>query len=212
MAVEIPPTLSDAIYRKLVLELLNAGGGGTAGVPSSAVTSVQGVSGGFPIVSVGVTAKVTSTFSRPAGTTAYTSGDLVANSTTAGSVTPMSFAIARVAAGTGMIRRCRLRKTGTSITNASFRLHLYTTSPTVTNGDNGVWRSTQSATYMGGMDVTVNRAFSDGAGGNGTPVDGSEINFALPSGQTIYGLLEARGAYTPASAESFTLELEVLQN
>ena len=210
--MDIPPILSDATFRKLVLELLNAGGGGTAGVPSSAVTSVQGVSGGFPVVSVGVTAKVSSTFTRPADTTAYASGDLVANSTTAGSVTPMSFAIARVAAGTGMIRRCRLSKTGTSITNASFRLHLYTVSPTVTNGDNGVWLSTQSATYMGSLDMSSAKAFSDGAGTTGTPSDGSEINFALPSGQTVYGLLEARGAYTPASAESFTVELEVLQN
>jgi len=166
----------------------------------------------LPVVTVGVTAKVSATFTRPADTTAYASGDLAANSVTAGSVVPMSFAIARVAAGTGMIRRVRIRKSGTSITNSSFRLHLYTTSPTVTNGDNGAWLSTQSATYMGGMDVNVNRAFSDGAGGNGTPIDGSEINFALPSGQTIYGLLEVRGAYTPASEEVFVIELEVLQN
>ena len=34
---------------------------------------------------------VTATLTRPADTTAYASGDLVANSTTAGSVTPLTF-------------------------------------------------------------------------------------------------------------------------
>jgi hypothetical protein len=160
----------------------------------------------------GGTALVSATLTRPADTNVYASGDLVANSTTAGSVTPMQFSVARVAGGSGMIRRVRLRKSGTSITNASFRLHLYSASPTVTNGDNGVWLSDQAATYLGGLDVTLDRAFSDGAAGNGLPISGSEINFDLAAGLVVYGLLEARGAYTPISAEVFIASLEVLQN
>lgn len=160
----------------------------------------------------GRTVKAAATFNRPADTTAYASGDLVANSTTAGSVTVMSLTVARVAAGSGMIRRARVRKTGTSITNAAFRLHLYNASPTVSNGDNGAFLTTLAASYMGKLDVTMDQAFTDGASGNGVPSVGSEINFALTSGQVIYGLLEARGAYTPASGETFTVELEVLQN
>jgi hypothetical protein len=111
-----------------------------------------------------------------------------------------------------MIRRVRLRKSGTSITNASFRLHLYSASPTVTNGDNGVWLSDQAANYLGGLDVTLDRAFSDGAAGNGLPISGSEINFDLAAGLVVYGLLEARASYSPASAEVFIASLEVLQN
>lgn len=160
-----------------------------------------------------LSALVTATFTRPADTNAYASGDLVANSTTAGSVTPMTLAIGRGdsnAAATGMIRRLRLRKSGTSITNASFRVHLYRTSSiTCANGDNGAFSTNQAANYVGRFDVTMDQAFTDGASGNGIPAVGSEVNFASA---TYYALIEARGAYTPASGETFTVELEVVQN
>lgn len=160
----------------------------------------------------GRTALASANFTRPADTTAYASGDLVANSTTAGSVTVMTFTIGRGSSGaaaSGMIRRARLRKTGTSTTNASFRLHLYRSAPTPSNGDNGAWLTNNAADYVGAIDITADKAFTDGAIGNGTPNTGSEINFTH---QTYYGLLEARAAYTPASAEVFTIELEVIQN
>lgn len=147
---------------------------------------------------------------RPADITAYVSGDLLANSTTAGSVVPLSWSVGRVAAGSLMVRRVRLRKTSTSITAAKFRLHLYASSPTVTNGDNGAWLSTQSG-YLGFVDVTMDRAFSDGAAGEGAPTIGSEVGVKLAAGQTVYGLIEVRDAYTPASGETVTAELEVLQ-
>ncbi len=160
----------------------------------------------------GNTIKASSSFVRPADTTTYASGDLVANSTTAGSVVPMEFTIARTAAGSGMIRRARVRKTGTGITGASFRLHLYLSAPAASNGDNGAWLTDKAADYVGALDVTVDRAFTDGSAGNGLPVSGSEINFDLPSGLKIYGLLEARGAYAPTSGETVTCDLEVIQN
>lgn len=160
----------------------------------------------------GLGALVTATFNRPADTTAYASGDLVANSTTAGSVTALTLALGREATGYGassMVRRLRLRKSGTSTTNASFRVHLYRTSPTPSNGDNGAFLTNQAANYIGAVDVTMNQAFTDGASGNGVPNVGSEINVAV---QTIYALIEARAAYTPVSGETFTLEAEVLRN
>ena len=55
----------------------------------------------------------TASFTRPADTTAYASGDLVANSTTAGSVIPMTFVIRPENRGS-MIRRARIKKSGTS--------------------------------------------------------------------------------------------------
>ncbi len=154
------------------------------------------------------------TFTRPADVTAYASGDLVANNTVAGSVVALVFSTAaRIGAGNGAVRRARIRKSGTGVANAAFRLHLYTTAaPTVTNGDNGAWLSTGSASYLGSIDITVDKAFSDGAAGQGAPAAGAEINFALASGQTLWGLLEARGAYTPANAETFSVSLEVDQN
>lgn len=160
----------------------------------------------------GASTSVAVTFTRPADTTAYASGDLVANSTTAGSVTPMSFTVARTNDASFSVRRARITTSSTSVTNASFRLHLYQSSPTAANGDNSAWSTTTSG-YLGAIDVTVDKAFSDGAGGTGVPLAGGEMTGLPTSGaRTIFGLLEARAAYTPTSAGTFTVTLEVLQN
>jgi hypothetical protein len=150
-----------------------------------------------------------STLTRPADTTAYAFGDLVANSTTAGSVTPGTIAAARGNDLPGTALRMRLQKSGATITNAIFRVHLYNSSPTVTNGDNGAWVSTQSG-YIGSFDVTIDKAFSSGSIGIGVPTIGSTLAFVPASGATtLYYLIEARAAYTPASGETFTPTLEV---
>lgn len=155
------------------------------------------------------------TTTRPNDTTAYASGDLVANSVTAGSVVPLAFTVTRIAAGSAMIRRVRFKKSGTTITNASFRVHFYKTSPTPSNGDNGVWLTTES-TYLGSVDCDLTSAaakvFTDAAKVIAVPTIGSEIIFSLSSGQLIYGLIEARAAYTPIANEVFTVVLELAQN
>jgi hypothetical protein len=150
-------------------------------------------------------------FTRPADTTAYASGDLVANSTTAGSVVPLNFP--NVSNGPGrtvQVRRVRVNKTGTGVSNASFRLHLFNILPTVGGGDNAaISISTGAAKYLGQVDVTVGQAFGDGAAGQAT----TEINCHPVGGSSnLYGLLEARGAYTPANAEVFTVAIEVVQD
>lgn len=164
-----------------------------------------------PLVSVsGAAALATATFTRPADTTPYASGDLVANSTTAGSVTPLQLTAARMPGGSFLVNRLRLRKSGSGTTNATFRAHLFSAAPTVANGDNGALSMTGSASYIGraDLDLTQSSPFSDGAAGQ------ADTNFlvSLASGQVIWALIEARGAYTPVSAETFTLAAEVAQN
>jgi hypothetical protein len=149
------------------------------------------------------------TFTRPADTTAYASGDLVANSTTAASVAPLSL---QMPVSSGIIRRARIEKSDeTDVANASFRVHLYTSSPTVSNGDNSAWLSTVAG-YLGSLDVTVDKAFTTVAVGVGGFASGHSdgIFYQLsPSGTTVYALLEARAAYSPASAETFAVALEI---
>ena len=148
------------------------------------------------------------TFTRPADTTAYAAGDLVANSTTAASVTPMRFNLPLYAT----IRRARLVKSATSTTNASMRLHLYNELPTPANGDNGAW-STDVAGYLGFIDLTYDDAFTDDAVAFGIPIHTTEeaITFGITARKSvdgcIYGLIEALAAYTPASAETFQVML-----
>lgn len=147
----------------------------------------------------------TASFTRPADTTAYASGDLVANSTTAGSVTPLTFNFGQPYRE---VLRVRVLTSSTSVTNTSFRLHLYSNTPaSIANGDNGAW-STSAAGYIGALDVTLDRAFTDGAFGSGLSLTQTPVT--REDGQsTLYGLLEARAAYTPTNAGTFTVTLEV---
>jgi hypothetical protein len=151
-------------------------------------------------------------FTRPGDTTAYASGDLVANSTTAGSVVAPVFTVGRSAVATGQefrIDRIKLAKSTVTTTNASFRVHLYKVAPTVANGDNGVFSTSGTANYLNSFDITVGQAFTDGAVG----FVATGVNaITLEAGATIVALVEARAAYAPGNAEVFTITLEVVQN
>ncbi len=153
----------------------------------------------------GIVKKVTNSFTRPADTTAYANGDLVANSTTAGSVVPVSFNIGR---GGVKIVGARISKSNTTITNGTFTLHLFGSSPTVANGDNGAI-SFNLAEKFGSIDFAIMVAATDAGytiaqGGQSILTDGL---YYYTSGGLIYGLIEAKAAYTPASAEVFSIAL-----
>lgn len=159
--------------------------------------------------------RISASFVRPSDTTAYAAGDLVANSTTAGSVIPLAFAnVVRTAGDCLRIERVRIEKSSTSLTNASFRLHLFEASPTPTVGDNGVYNSagvlaTNNVLNMvGTFPVTMIWSGSDGAMGIGVPTTGSGATASPTSGTTLFGLLEVTAAYTPVSGETFYVVLE----
>lgn len=157
----------------------------------------------------------TATVTRPADTTAYASGDLVANSTTAGSVVPMTLRLGYTGPqGQTRFTRIRLSKTGTSITNSAFRVHLYDGAAgtmTFANGDNGALSNDKAAFYLGNIDIAAMFAHTDGAAGFGAAPAGSEIMFKGSTGAgTILAVMEARGAYTPTSGEVYTLTIEDL--
>lgn len=152
-------------------------------------------------------------FTRPADTTAYASGDFVSNSTTAGSCTPVDL---KAQAGVGAtIRRARLRKSDAGVTNAAFRIHFWagTTAPTFTNGDNAAFLpAAPSLSYLGACDIAAMVSHTDGATGAGGPVSGQgeDIIFRLEGiTSKLYAAVEARGAYTPVSAETFVVMAEV---
>jgi len=153
----------------------------------------------------------TASFTRPADVTAYAFGELVANSTTAGSVVPLTIIAARANDISGQVIRGVLLKSGAVLTGALFRVHLFNVSPTVTNGDNAVFMPANLTNWLGALDVTIATAATSGSGGVALPVLGSSIPFVPAAGtQNLFALIEARAAYTPANGEIFTLELEVL--
>lgn len=161
-----------------------------------------------------VISQVSASFTRPADTTAYAQHDLVANSTTAGDVDPMQFVIA-VGNGRGIkIVQAKVQKSGTTITNGTFDLHLFGTEPTVANGDNGAL-SVDTASFIGEIAFPLMTAYTDD--GMAMAYSGSasgqfpEMHHRVTSSNVIYGLLQANAAYTPASAEVFTVTLTIEQ-
>lgn len=148
--------------------------------------------------------RISANFTRPNDTSAYGAADLVANSTTAGSVAMMSFAFAEEV----WLRRVRIQKSGGVVTNASFGLWLHTDSAvTFANGDNGAVSISTSTLLPGDVidrfDVTVD-AGATGLGAIGT-LNFDRGLYRIPA-QT-YGFLEALAAYTPAAQEVFTVTL-----
>lgn len=146
------------------------------------------------------------TLVRPADTTQYAIGDLVANSTTAGSVSLLRFGNID-----GVIETMTLRKTTNVTTAAAFRLWLWAAPAadtlftlTVTNGDNGAFVPSTWENFIGRLSCTAMEAspVAAGAWARLAPDDGSRY---LVTGQRLFGLLEARGAYAPGSAENFIL-------
>lgn len=150
---------------------------------------------------------------RPATTPTYASGQLVANSATAGLVVPFIIPLGNSQAQ-GMFRltRIRLSKTGTTNTNATFRIHFYEASPTVTNGDTGVLLTNLALNWLGVIDLPSMLVFTDGCTGTGSAVAGSEMIIRCSSGKTIYALMAAGAAYVGQSSETFTLIIEELDS
>lgn len=156
-------------------------------------------------------------FARPGDVTPYTATDLVANSTTAAQVVPLKFNVEK-SQGRGRITRVRLFTNAANVVTATFNLHLYVRDPGVpTNGDNGTfgvasvqyWLATIACDLATGAEVygtSKQKGFPIAAPGFtfDCGVDGAAAN-----AQTIFGLLEAAGGYTPASGEVFETSLEI---
>ncbi len=177
------------------------------------------------------------TFARPADTTAYAAGttaapgaagDLIANSTTAGSVIPLKFRVARSSGqngGVAYIRGARMYRTGGTaaagqhnITGA-IRLHLFNTNNrvSVAGGDNAAMNASPVSNWMGYIDLVAIACApglrTSGAVSTqvywGSPARTGEMLVNLSATQvSIQGLLETRIAFTPISGEIFTVQIE----
>lgn len=146
----------------------------------------------------------TASFTRPNDTTAYAINDLVANSTTAGSVTPMTFYVPQAISGCKVVA-VKIQKSNTTATNGNFHVRLYQSSPTCANGDNGAW-STSLSGYLAKLDPAIVEAFTDGCAVVDSLSESADIHM-VPMTGLMYGLLVADAAYTPAAQEVFTVTL-----
>lgn len=156
-----------------------------------------------------VPANPTSTLTRPANTTAYSSGQLIASSTIAGSVSVPSFTLP---GGRGFVPRIRLSTSATTGWGGSavVTVTLWRTAPTYTNGDGGAYAvATGASGRLGQFSCTLVQ-YGDGASGECSPSVGNFLTIALPSGVSVYWDVQAAASLTPISGQTFTLTPETV--
>jgi hypothetical protein len=148
---------------------------------------------------------LTSTLVRPANTTAYAGGQLIASSTTAGSIVVPKLSI-QDAAGDIIIAKFLLTtNVTTGWVGAAITLNLWSAVPTYTNGDGGAYAvATGSAGYLGQLSCTFAQA-GDGAYAECVPALGTVIIPKLANGGAIFWDMSIGGAATPISVQTFTI-------
>jgi hypothetical protein len=160
---------------------------------------------------------LTASFTRPGNTTAYAAGQLIANDTAAGNVTPLVFDasdyLEKAVSLTVNAMRVRIPGQTTTITTGLI-LYLFNAQPVTSVGDGGALLSggnlatTGAAGFMGATAAATGLAvLTDGLVALTTSAT-TPITLAQTS-STIYGLLSAAGGWTP-SAASQLINVELL--
>lgn len=176
---------------------------------SVSLADAEGIKGQFGQI----VANPSQTFTRPADATPYTALDLVANSTTAGSVAFGTLAVARVAAGSCRINRLRLYTNHTTgLSGVSMRVRLWTAQPAYGAGDNGGYTVTSGAAGHLGSFSGAFEQLNDGALAILAPDTGPSLTLKLGSGQAVWWDLQTLTNFTPQSGKTFTCVAEVDQN
>lgn len=153
--------------------------------------------------------RTTATITRPSNTTAYTAGDVVGD--TGGSAI-ISLTAAGPTAGFVLIQSISLVFSDSVVPSGmgAFRIHMYSASPTAI-ADNAAFDlvSGDRATYMGYIDLP---APQDLGSTIYTQIDypGRLIKLAAAS-TTLFVEIETRGAYTPVSASTVSIRMNLLE-
>ena len=151
----------------------------------------------------------TATITRPSNTTAYTAGDVVGD--TGGSAIS-SLTAAGPTAGFVIIQSISLVFSDSTVPSGmgAFRLHLYSASPTAI-ADNAAFdlASGDRDTYMGFIDLPTPADFGSSLYTQ-TDYPGRLIKLAAAS-TTLFAELETRGAYTPVSASTVSIRVNLLE-
>lgn len=158
-----------------------------------------------------------STLQLTSATTAYSSGQLIGSSATAGSVVVPSFSLLPAAPfnTTGFILRLRLSindSTSTAWGAVGIQIDLWSNAPTFSNGDRATWSvATGAASHLGAYSCTMSAEGGDGVYGECAPTVGQAPAYALGA-STIYWTAQTTSASGVTGASKvMTLKAEVLQ-
>ena len=144
-------------------------------------------------------------FTRPNDVNQYGAGDIVSNSTAA--TTPLEFTnVARIVGGGVTIGAVKLCKNNTVVTNANYRLWLYSATPATPPVDNAVFAQ-----------LWANRDLRVGWVDFSNPILGSDCvtyqgvlsmlgpDPIIPADKSVFGLLQVTSAYIPTAQEIYSL-------
>jgi len=146
-------------------------------------------------------------FTRPSNATAYTANDAVANSTSAPTVLTFT-GMARITGGGGLITGATLHIGEKNTTAAEFHLWLFDTSPTLNNDNDAFAPASGDLANLVGIVIFSPTNMSDATGMRVYQAINCPIAYrAAATG--LYGVLQTRTAYTPASAATFRVKLHV---
>jgi hypothetical protein len=167
-------------------------------------------------ISVDADTRVSANFTRPNDTTAYTAGDVVANSTSAPVVMTFSNVVAANGKG-GLIVNAKLLSSANQTTKGEFELWLFHTAPAAQN-DNAAcaFSDAEMANVAAVIQFPSGYAFvgNAGAGAAGNVLyQPDQVNKKFKCGASdtsLYGVLVVRNAYTPVALEVFTVTLEIV--
>lgn len=152
----------------------------------------------------------TSTLTLPATTTAYTAGQAIASSATAGSVVVPSFTIPNTAGGF-YLPAMLLTTTDPAWSGAVVQIDTWRVAPTLTNGDRGAYLiATGSASYLGSYACALTSA-GDGSYSACAPTVGTTPAVRLASGTSVFWTIQTTTGTTSVTAASgvFTLTAEL---
>jgi hypothetical protein len=156
-------------------------------------------------------ARVSATFTRPNDTTAYVTGDVVANSTSAAAL--MTFAVGVANGNSGAITRVQV-ETNDPANVAQYRLWLYTVSNPTHANDNAafVQQHADAARLVGTLDIPALSA-SGGDAASGQSALTLPLDYVCDAADVnLYGLLETRSGFTPVANRVYTVTLWIRPN
>jgi hypothetical protein len=162
----------------------------------------------------GYTVHRSSTITRPADTTAYAAGDAMTDSTSAPTVASITNA-ARNSGWSGVITSAKLIDSGAPATAGEFEVWIFDTTFTADN-DNSAFTPTDAEclTVVRIIPFPSYNSYVGTASGNRVyQADSFSQEFVCGATTTsLFWALVCRNAYTPISAETFTLRLGILQD
>ena len=154
------------------------------------------------------------TWTRPADTTQYTAGDAVSDDATTATIA--SFTLHNMGAMAGMggvIHSVTLHKTDQDQTGADFDIYFFTTPPAGSTFEDNAAIAVTDAVFQTCVGFVALTAAADGRGvATGDIFCKTNLDLPYECGADtttivapLYFVVVARGTYTPASAEVFTL-------